>query len=132
MRNLLTRVPESAQSFVATLCARSSPSATPSRCTSSTSASAELESRTPHAPAPTSGHVNLDVVGDAADDRVVGPGRLQDRSRHELGNRAVRDESRDEPLPRDAAAEIAVEPEAPMSGAEDLARTDRVRLRRHP
>ena len=44
----------------------------------------------------------------------------------------MRDETGDEALPGDAAAEVAVEPEAAMPRAEDLARADRVRLRRHP
>ena len=44
----------------------------------------------------------------------------------------MRDEPRDEALPRHAAAEVAVEPEAAVPRAEDLARADRVRLRRHP
>ena len=42
------------------------------------------------------------------------------------------DEPGDEALPGDAAAEVAVEPEAAVPGTEDLARADRVRLRRHP
>src|SRR6476659_9878707 len=79
-----------------------------------------------------SGHVNLDVVGDAAEDRVVGPGRLQDRAGDELRDGPMRHEARDEALPGDATAEIAVEPEAPVRRAEDLTRPDRVRLRRHP
>ena len=44
----------------------------------------------------------------------------------------MRDEARDEALPGDAAAEVAVEPEAAMQRAEDLAWSDRVRLGRHP
>src|SRR4051794_21578196 len=73
-------------------------------------------------------HVDLDVVRDAAHDRVVGPRSLQDRARHELRDGAVGDQSGDEPLPRDAAADVAVEPEAAVRGSEDLARADRVRL----
>src|SRR5205823_7206036 len=52
--------------------------------------------------------------------------------RHELRHRTMRDEPRDEALPGDAAADVAVEPEAAVLRAEDLARADRVRLRRHP
>jgi hypothetical protein len=72
-------------------------------------------------------HGDLDVVGDAAKDGVVGWCRLQNRPGDELGNRAVRDESGDETLPGDAAAQIPVEPEAPVPRTEDLTRTDRVR-----
>ena len=71
-----------------------------------------------------SGHVNLDVIGDGAEDRVVGPRGLEDRARDELRHGPVRDEPCDEALPRDAAAEVAVEPEAPVPRAEDLARAD--------
>src|SRR5439155_21298251 len=38
-------------------------------------------------------HVDLDVVRDSAEDRVVGPSRLQDRAGDVLGDRAVRDEA---------------------------------------
>src|SRR5262249_6131755 len=64
-------------------------------------------------------HVDLDVVGDAAEDRVVRPRGLQDRARDELGDGPVRDEARDEALPRDAAAEVAVEPEAAVPRGEN-------------
>jgi hypothetical protein len=75
-------------------------------------------------------YVDLDVVGDAAEDRVVGGRRLEDRPGHELGYGPLCDEARDEALPRDAATEDTVEPEAAVPCAEDLARADRVRLRR--
>ncbi len=76
-------------------------------------------------------HVDRDVVGHAAEDRVVAARLLQQRAGHELVDRSVRDEPGDEALPGDAAAEVAVEPERAMAGAEDLARADRVGLRRH-
>ena len=79
-----------------------------------------------------SGHVNLDVVDDAAEDGVVGPGRLMDRARDELRDGPMRHEARDEALPGGATAEIAVESEAPVLCAEDLTGPYRVRLRRHP
>src|SRR5256714_14433793 len=83
-------------------------------------------------PAGASGHVDLDLVGDAAEDRVIAAGRLQDRAGNELRHRAVGGEARDEALPGDASADVAVEPEAAVARAEDLAPPDRVRLRRHP
>ena len=44
----------------------------------------------------------------------------------------MRDETGDEALPGDATTQVTVEPEAAMPRTEDLARADRVRLRRHP
>jgi transposase-like protein len=52
MRNLLTRVPKAAQSFVATMVRTISPSPTPPPCTSSTPASfTQLDTRFPEAAA---------------------------------------------------------------------------------
>ena len=45
---------------------------------------------------------------------------------------AVRDEPRNEALPRQAASGVSVQPEAVVACAQDVARADRVRLRRHP
>ena len=77
------------------------------------------------------GHLDRDVVGHVAEDGVVAARLLQQRAGHELADRPVRHQPRDEALPGDAAAEVAVEPERAMAGAEDLARPDRVGLRRH-
>ena len=53
-------------------------------------------------------------------------GLLQHAAGHELGNRAMPDQPRDEPLPGVPTAEVPVKPEAAVPGTEDVARSDRV------
>src|SRR5581483_3184761 len=79
-----------------------------------------------------SSHVDLDVVGDTAQEGVVRADGLENGTGHIDVDRAVRHQPRDEPLPAHAAAQVAVQPEGAVLRAQYLCRADGVGLRRHP
>lgn len=79
-------------------------------------------------------HVDLHIVGDAAQERVVAGDSLENAPGYVRCGLAVSSQPGNEPLPGHgrAWAAHAVEPEAPVLGAEDVGRSDGCRLRRHP
>ena len=78
------------------------------------------------------GHVDLDVVGHVAEDRVVAAGFLQNRTWNAGVNGTVGHKTGNEALPGDSAPEIAVEPEGAPARHQDFPRSYRGRLRGHP
>ena len=81
-----------------------------------------------------SAHLDLDFVGDAAEDGVVARYLLQEGTRDVLVGIDVGGEARDEALPGHGGASSAhtVQPEGAVLGTQDVRRTDRGGHGRHP